>query len=253
MSTLYEIFKISENASQDEIDQAYENLLERAESLPQTEELTKHISQIKIAYGILSTPEKRKKYDLDLANKRAEELLKNVQVKHEVEQEIKQEEKIEDIEKRQVDVQNQEALFKEQILKKKIEYQINNAIARQQIEEQNRKLYEKQIKKQFKKEKRLAKKQAEMQREMQMQAYGDFLQKQGYKVKYPWTWPRVKRLFISMTVVIIVCTVLWQIPYVRKNLISLYEENFIIKILVDIILSIFNAIASLLKRLMRGD
>ena len=79
MSTLYEMFKISENATQQEIDAAYSQILEKSNYLPKTEELTKKISQLRIAYEILSTPEKRKKYDLDLANKRAEELLKNVQ------------------------------------------------------------------------------------------------------------------------------------------------------------------------------
>lgn len=239
LSTLYEMFKVSENASQDEIKESYQVLLKKYESLPQTEELSKKVSTMKIAYGILSDTEKRKKYDQDLAQKRAEELLENVK--------ITQESAVfEDDEKHKID-EKINSVLQEQRLKDEIDRQINNAIEKQKIDEKNRKLYEKQIKKQFRAEKRQAKKQRELEKEMQIQAYGKYLENQGYKVKYPWTWPRIKRLLISIIIVVISCFILWQIPFVRENLIKLYEENFIIKILVDIILSIFNGIASLLK------
>lgn len=254
MNTLYEIFQVSEDASQDEIKSAYEKLIRKYEEEPQTEKVLQKLQRTKIAYEILSNVEKRKRYDLDLANKRAEELFKNVEQKQESEQilnlqnnEIKQKDKEE----------NKDKKFEEQIsaeaqklrIQNEIDRQINLAIEKQRIDQERVKLYEKEVKKQakkqIKKEKKLAKKNAQNEREMQIQAYGKYLESQGYKVRYPWTWPRIKRLMIALTSVIISCIVLWQIPFIRENLIKFYEENFIIKILVDIVLSIFKGIASI--------
>ncbi len=233
MSTLYELLQVKENATQEEITESYYKILQKADSLPQNETIIEQIRRIKIAYGILSDSEKRKKYDSDLATKRAEELLENVQVKDEKEPE------------------NLVRPNKEERLKETISNQINNIMdnyEEQKIkQEQQKKLAEKQAKKEFRKAKREAQKQQQIKREMQIQAYGDYLQKQGYKVKYPWTWLRVKRLLISIVAVIVSLFVLWHIPFVKNSLTNLYQENFVIKFLVDIINSIFMSIINGIK------
>lgn len=229
MSTLYELLQVKENATQEEITESYHKILQKADSLPQNETIIEQIRRIKIAYGILSDSEKRKKYDSDLATKRAEELLENVQVKDEKEPE------------------NLVELNKEERLKETISNQINNIMdnyEEQKIkQEQQKKLAEKQAKKEFRK----AKKQQQIKREMQIQAYGDYLQKQGYKVKYPWTWLRVKRLLIALFTVIVSLFILWHIPFVKNALTNVYQENFVIKFLVDIINSIFTSIINGIK------
>ena len=118
---------------------------------------------------------------------------------------------------------------------------------RQWQEEQLRK----KVKKQEQKMRRQAKKEQQMKREMEINAYGEYLQKQGYQVKYPWTWLRIKRLMISIVAVILTFVIMWQIPFIRKMLTDLYEENFVIKFLVDTIWSllagVFNSIRSIFE------
>lgn len=235
MRTLYDLFKVKENSTQLEIQQAYENILKKASSLPQNQKIVEQIQRIKIAYGILSDPEKRKKYDLDLATKRADELLENVQIHP------REETKTEEI---QID---------ETAIKQEIENQIQDVIHIQNLRDWKEKLEQerqeelrnqerlkKQMKRQERKNRRQAKKDQQRKREMEINAYGEYLQRQGYKVKYPWTWLRIKRLFFSIVVVIIVLWIAWQIPVVRQPFLDLYEENFIVKYLVDWIGSIFH-------------
>lgn len=245
MSTLYDLFKVKENATPDEIKEAYDKILKKADSLPQNEKIIEQTRRIKIAYGILSDPEKREKYDMDLATKRADELLQNVQTKEEP-----QEEKFPQI--------------NEERLKQEIENQINEAEKHQNIRELQEKLEEqrkaeqireqqirKQIKKQERKNRRQAKKEQQLKREMEINAYGEYLQRQGYKVKYPWTWLRVKRLMLSIISVIIAFVIIWHIPFVRKTLINLYNENPIVKFLADMIFSIFNGIIGSIKSIFK--
>lgn len=271
MSTLYELFKVNENATQDEIKEAYDKIISKANSLPQNDKIIEKIRRIKIAYGILSNPEKRKKYDIDLASKRADELLKNVQVKKSISEEINKdanedgniifkksennniEEKIEDIQS-----------IDEQRIKQVIDQQINNVIKNNNVRELKEKLdkqrkekqlkeekIRKQAKKQEKRNRRQAKKEQQLKREMEIQAYGEYLSKQGYKVKYPWTWLRIKRLLITIIAVIIALFILWQIPFIRNTLTDLYRENFVVKFLVDMIISILNWIIESIKSIFK--
>lgn len=227
LSTLYELFKVEENATQEEITESYNRILEKANSLPQNEKIIEQIRRIKIAYGILSDSEKRKKYDLDLADKRTNELLQKVQIKQE-------------------ETNHEREELDEQRMKQNISEQINRIVDAFEADglknQEEQKLAEKLQKKQFKKAKREAKRQQQIKREMEIQAYGSYLEKQGYRVKYPWTWLRVKRLLIAIVTIMITGVILWHIPVVRNALIHLYEENFVIKFLVDAIVSIFDGI-----------
>ncbi len=245
MSTLYDLFKVKENVSPEEIQKAYEEILKKADSLPQTEKMVDQVQRIKIAYGILSDPEKRKKYDFDLANQKADELLKNIKIKKEEEQETEF----------YPNKDFSEIKRNEPQIKQEIERQIEKMIEAQNLQEKKKKLddfkqeeqLKKRLRKQERKNRRQAKKAQQLKREMEINAYGEFLQKQGYKVTYPWTWLRIKRLMISIIVVIIGLWIFWQIPYVRKMLTDLYDENFVIKFLVDMLLSMFNGIKENIK------
>ena len=188
--------------------------------MPQNKKIIEQLGRIQIAYGILSNPEKRKRYDSDLANQRAEELLQKVQITEE-EPEVFQ------------------SGTEEEKIKQTILEQINQVADSYEVEkirqEKQQKLAEKQAKKDFRKAKREAKKRQQRKREMEIQAYGRFLEKQGYQVKYPWTWLRVKRLMISLLVILISLVILWQIPFVKNAGINLYHQNFIVKWMVDTI------------------
>lgn len=246
MSTLYELFKVTENATQEEIAGAYHKILEKADSLPQNEKIVEQIRRIKIAYGILSNPEKRKKYDLDLATKRADELLQNVQVKNEEPKEeanhLPEEKKLEEMQ-----TQHTQPSVDEAKIKQAISNQINHIVENYHTNEKEKKLAEKQKKRLQKQQKRQAKKDQQLKREMEIQAYGKYLENQGYKVKYPWTWLRVKRLMIAIIAVSISLWILWQIPFIKNSLMELYQENFVIKFFADMIHSVFQGIGNSIK------
>ena len=228
MSTLYELFKVDENATQEEIKQAYENILNKANSYTQNVKINQQISRIKIAYGILSNPEKLKKYDLDLATKIADKLLESIQ---------KSEKKTED-ETPKID---------EERIRQAIKKEVNKAIEQQELNEIKEnmavKAEEEKIKRQKKEERRRMielKKAKELKKEQEIMEYGRYLENQGYKVKYPWTWRRVKSAIISLISIIIGLVILWHIPFIRNAIINLYNENVVIKYIVDSIKSIIN-------------
>ena len=77
-----------------------------------------------------------------------------------------------------------------------------------------------------------------------LEAYDNYLRSLGYKVKYRWTWQKVKKLLISIIVLIIVGACLWFIPPTKRYIIQMYEENFIIKMIVDIVISIVESFLS---------
>ena len=83
MVTIYDLLEVSENASKEEIEKSYQNLVIEYQTNPilSAEENKKNeliLNKLKIAYEILVNDDKRKKYDRDLSKKRAEELIKNI-------------------------------------------------------------------------------------------------------------------------------------------------------------------------------
>ena len=83
MITLYEILEVSENASIEVIEKAYKVLAKKYHpDLQQTasdkKEAEEKMKKINDAYSILSNEQKRKSYDIELANKRMLENKKNV-------------------------------------------------------------------------------------------------------------------------------------------------------------------------------
>ncbi len=239
MRNLYELFKVEEDATPEQITQAYHRLLAKSESLPQTENLKEQIGRIKIAYGILSNPEKRKKYDLDFATQKAKKLLEELPIK---EEENKPEEKTSNTNSTITD----ETKMK-QTIAKQIDAIMEVCNDQTKQYEKQQKTIEKQQKKYLRQEQRNQKKQKQLKREMEIQAYGRYLEQQGYQVKYPWTWLRVKRLLLAIFVLLISGFIIWQIPFIRKQIMDLYQQNFLIKVFIDSIVSIFTGIIDSIK------
>lgn len=260
MSTLYDLFKVSENASQAEIKKAFDKIIEESTNVPQDEETVKNIRRLKIAYGILSNPQKRKDYDLNLAEKRANELIKKIEVKN-AETVIleKDDKKMETSPKIYTAKQmsnkiNLEKNIRQKSIDTEIEKEANKLSQKklqQDIKKQKREEARriKSQKREYKKEKRLERKEKQQKREMEIQAYGNFLEQQGYKVKYPWTWTRVKRLLISILLICISLVITWNIPPINKALKNLYNDNIIIQKLVDIFFSTFEMLINTIKEI----
>lgn len=254
MITVYDLLEVDENASKEEIEKSYQRLILEYHKDPKlTEEENRDneiiLNKLRLAYDILSNDERRNKYDKDLAKKRAEELIKNVSVeKDENQPNIKEE---------TVNAQNSNLIYNQgndgniqtrnQFINKgsnqktTSEYMKGEEEEVSLTEEEKRKLA-KAAQKEFKTNLKKAQKAEEEYNKAYNEAYNDYLRKAGYTVKEPWTLKRVKNLLISLLAILIFCILVWTIPFTRNLLIKIYEENFIIKSLVDIVVMLFNAI-----------
>lgn len=244
MVTLYDLLDVNEEASKEEIEASYKSLIVEYATNPNlSEEENKEneliISKLNMAYEILVDDEKRKKYDATLAKKKAEALLQNVSVK--------QEEK----------VPEETAVVQEPVR----EYEETNEIADFSKPEEEPQSYEEEAtltkeeqkklrqaaQKEFNANLKKAQKAEEEYEQAYNEAYNNYLRKMGYQVKEPWTLKRVKNVVIFIVAIILTCALIWIIPPTRNILINIYEENFIVKSLVDIVGMLINAILSIFK------
>lgn len=79
--------------------------------------------------------------------------------------------------------------------------------------------------------------------------YEDYFRSLGYKVPHRITWKEVK---VTITVILIFCAILgllWLMPFSRNWMISLYNENIVIKLVVDIIRGIFVGIGKTIQQI----
>ena len=83
-------------------------------------------------------------------------------------------------------------------------------------------------------------------------AYVSALKNMGYKVRYKKTFKQYLKMIFSIICaiffIIIISIILWHIPFIKKFLIDLYNNNQFIKIVVDIINRFFTNFISLFKK-----
>ena len=252
MITIYDLLEVNENASKEEIEQSYFNLIEVYKidsNLTQEQNNDNKIilEKLKLAYNILTNDEKRKRYDADLAKKRAEELIKNVQII----QNAEIEEPINNLPKEENNVQEdvREEKTKSNFEKKEIIYEEDDADSNTETElaEAEKNKIKKAAQKEFQKNLKKAQKAEEEYQKAYNEAYNDYLRKMGFTVEEPWTFARIRRLIIGLLVIIGIGIFIWMLPPTRALLIQLYEENFIIKTLVDITVKVINIIINIFK------
>ena len=71
-------------------------------------------------------------------------------------------------------------------------------------------------------------------------AYIQDLKNRGYKIRYKKTWKDYLKNIIAFFLTILVLFVLFQVPFVKNFLVSIYEDNPIVRNLVSPIINIFN-------------
>lgn len=247
MVTLYDLLEIDEKSSKNEIEKAYQELaLEYATntnvSKEENQENEMILNKLKMAYEILIDDEKRKKYDNSLAKKRAEDLIKNVTVEPQKEEkeEIQAEEKLPPKQEEVVPEENNQVKYN-------VVKQNNEPNEEENLTKEEQKKVRKAAQKEFNANLKKAQKAEQEYNQAYNEAYNKYLRKMGYDVKEPWTWKRIKNVIIFILSIIIVCTLAWAIPPVKAILIGIYEENFIVKALVDIVRMIINGIVSIFK------
>lgn len=227
MSNLYEVLEVSEKASKEIIEKAYKVLAKRYHPDLQEEKDKKQaeekMKQINEAYTILIDDEKRKAYDIELNAKRQEEIQRKMQENTKVNNEITRVE--------------QEAFN-----------DLQNANMKRQKEEQdkiNRKLEEEQ-------KSNMEKLQADLQRTYS-NAYNNYLRSLGYKIKEPWTLKRFIELMKVLIILAVIIIFIWFFPPTHKLIIDFYEQNVVLKFIIDIfiklILGLWNAIVALFSNI----
>lgn len=246
MVTIYDLLEVEEDASKEEIEKAYSKLvLEFRQDMKFDSEKNKEnemiINKLKLAYEILSNDEKRKKYDEQLAQKRAENLIENISISSESEQTEK--EAVQEI-VNQESVNNINTISQNNIKQQNSYVQSQNKdghISSKPIREMKNRLnndendngyndedlltkeeknkIQKAAKAEFKKKLKKAKQAEAEYEEAYNKAYNDYLRKNGYQVEEPWTFKRFIRTVIAIFIVIVFLLILWHIPPVNKFLV----------------------------------
>ncbi len=250
MVTIYDLLEVDEKASKEEIEKSYQRLiLEYGQDpkLTPKENADNEIilNKVKIAYEILINDEKRAIYDKDLSKKRAEELIKNVSVS---EEKVKEEPKVQEKKLNEINNSNQynEDEYDDSEDEEELNFEDNQEEITLSKEEQKR--VQKAAQNEFKANLKKAKKAEEEYNKAYNEAYNSYMRKMGYKVKEPMSLKRIMNIVIFIIATIIVCAIAWIIPPIRNLLINLYDENIIIKALVDIVGMLFEAIISVFKK-----
>lgn len=248
MITIYDLLEIEEDASKEEIEEAYNKILYKYRQDPSFSEETNQenemiMNKIKIAYEILADEDKRKKYDSDLSKKRAESLLKGLGNNENEEVEDSKEQELDTVDEKSIS--KNEEVNKDQSSKKSEKYDFddgdvhkydNEEINEDSVEltkEEQEKL-RRAAKEQFQKNLIKAKKAEEEYKKAYAEAYDNYMSKNKYVKNQSMTLRKFITTFVTLVVVILVLFIIVHLPPVKEAMNTIYEENIIIKSIVDI-------------------
>ena len=218
----YEWLEISKNASQEVIEKAYKALvkkyhpdLQEADNKIKAEEMIKKINE---AYSVLSDEAKRKQYDTTIQ-----------------ENTISREE----YDRLQQELNNIKSQANPYNTNQNTNYTYNNMNTQQSSNDnytvsgvqQNAQNY--QANDEYRQRVENAVKKA------YHDAYIQDLRNRGYKIRYKKTMKDYLKIGIVIIAIILICVLLWIVPFTREKLIDIYNSNPIIKSMVDIIINIF--------------
>ncbi len=257
MITIYDILEIDENATKDEIDTAYSKMLYNYRQDPSfSDEKNKEnemiVNKIKIAYEILSDETKRKKYDNDLSKKRAENLLNGLNSKEE--RPSKKESKKEDDPEEENGEADEGPIRK--VEKKNPKKVKENKKEKYDFDDGDEHTYDDELKNDYEDEVKLtkeeqaklkraakeefqknlikAKKAEEEYKKAYEEAYNQYMKKNSYTSNGSMTLRKFVTIFVTIVVSILVFFILFHIPPVKNAMKTLYDENEIIRVIVDI-------------------
>lgn len=212
----YDILEINKNASQEIIDKAYKTLVKKYHPDLQDNNLKlkfeEKIKKINEAYEILSNPEKRKNYDLSL---KCDE----------------------------VSLDDYNSLLNENVnLKKEINYLKNNYLNLQNninnnINYKSQNNFHNDYKNTNENE--INRKINNTINKAYLDAYIQDLKNSGYKIKYKKTMKDFIALFLTIIIILFIGFILWNIPFTKNYFINLYNENSVLKFIVNLIINIF--------------
>lgn len=207
MENWYEILEVSEKASSEVIEKAYKVLAKKyhpdlQQNTKEKKQAEEKMKQINEAYEILSNGEKRKEFDNKLLVQR----------------------QIEEQEKTQKQVFSSPASSERSQTENKVEPVYENPVVRYTVRPETKE----------------EAKQRRKQQEKAKREYRKEYNKQVRKAKWVQKLKKIRDLAILVLVILVVCFALWNIPTTHNLLVSLYENNKIIRLIVDIFLSLFH-------------
>ena len=215
MKNYYEILEVDKNASKEIIEKAYKTLAKKYH--PDVQEASKKtvaeekMKLINEAYSTLSDEYKKEEYDKQLEDDT---------ISKEEYQEIVQE-NIELKRKIQSNLNNNNTKINQQYTNYN-QYQNNRVVdnkTQNNNSAYNKQAYEEQINKAVNK--------------AYYDAYIRDLKNRGYRIKYKKTFKEYIKDIIAFGLTLIIFYIICQIPFVKKYFINLYEENLIIRNLID--------------------
>ena len=224
MNNYYEILEVSKNASKEVIEKAYRVLakkyhpdLQKEENKAKAEQKMKLINE---AYEILSDETRKKQYDIKL-----EEELK-----------LQMQEELNRINSQRVRNQQNSNYEKTQKNSNYNSYQNQAPLTKEEI---------RNIRREEEKAQRKYQEQSE-------RIYRNYLRSLGYHVKEKWSLRKTIKLLEVIGVIIIICIVLWFFPPTHKILVETYENNKIIRIIIEVILKIILGLVQGIGELFKG-
>ncbi len=204
----YKILEVDQKASNEIIEKAYKTLvkkyhpdLQNPEKQKEYEEKMKLINE---AYSVLSDDYQRATYDEQLQNETIskQEYQKILEENRNLKQELM------NLEQDRTNTRNH---------------------ANEQYQQQYQQRYQQQYQEQINRAVNQA----------YQDAYVQDMKNRGYKIKYKPTLKQYKNLIIAIICVIGIFILLFQIPPIKRFFINIYEENIIIKSIVDIFINTF--------------
>lgn len=245
MKNYYEILEVSQNASPEVIEKAYKALVKKyhpdLQPNEKKQEAENKIKVINEAYDILSNKEKKEKFDQQLKmQKIKEEQLKYAEMKKKYQNNINHNEKENNINHTQ-NPNKKNSDFKPVMQKKVIKKPQTSKIE----------LYEDfDLQKEFNQAINDAYNNAYSN--AYNQAYINSLKNMGFQIKYEKTFKEHLKTFFSaifaIFIFIIVCFILWHIPFVKTYFLDLYHNNDIVRIFADMINHILTSFISLITK-----
>lgn len=236
MKNYYQILEVDKNASPEIIEKAYRTLVKKyhpdLQGVADKSSAEQMIKKINEAYDVLSDPIKKEQYDThivsqEISSEKYEELLNEKEY-------LKKQ--LNNLKGNNNDNKNTSYYNskneKYDPLKNPIAYYsetLKNYIDknRQEKIDEEAKYYNKKMEDAYNK--------------AYYDAYINNLKRQGYKIKYKKTFKDYVRIVLTILIMFLVVFILWHIPFINKLLTNIYNNNNIVKILVDLITQIFSS------------
>lgn len=218
METLYDILEVSRKASKEVIEKAYKTLAKKYHpdlQAPENKEYAeKRMKQINEAYDILSSDEKRREYDQKLEAQEAQNYNESTEYSQ--------------------NINNTNT---------NTSYNMNNEQTNENINFNNEENWKIKFSDLSPSEQRKIKMKIEKEaREEYRKQYIQYFKSLGFKIKHKWTFKDFLVIILVICILAIIIEVLWVIPQTHEWLLGIYNENFFIKLVIDIFIGIFKGV-----------